>query len=280
MEHLLFQHYENPYIPLEASIDLINHVQQWFDPVTPNRQFVKTLYDSNSIVTLEMSPSLTVSKLMPHNVPGTIPPSTLSELIALKKLAKSECAHLAVHCITAEITIDSTRINRPYSPFTLKDIITCNLPRVTCIRLRQEIGSAIVEMHSVALVHSDIKTSYILVQSDGSFVLSDFDSTVHVDEDCKEALCNDVHIGTPCYRAPELFMALFDSENALPYNAYKIDMWSLGMVVLECIKSSKPFIKANDSPEHMFAQCETIAREQNGELVSGLLCLDPSQRYL
>ncbi|EAY03732.1 CAMK family protein kinase [Trichomonas vaginalis G3] len=91
-----------------------------------------------------------------------------------------------------------------------------------------QIISALYYLHSQNISHRDIKPSNILVDKNGTIKLADFglsDNTFGYSKSCS---------GTKFYMAPEIF-------DKRPYNAYKADVWSLGITLYFIIFQKFPF---------------------------------------
>lgn len=87
--------------------------------------------------------------------------------------------------------------------------------------------SAVAYIHSVDIVHRDIKPSNILMK-DGTAILGDFGAA----QRCVQGNL-DTFAGTPFYLAPEFLEEKRNYTN-------KVDMFSCGMVLLECLSTWKP----------------------------------------
>jgi len=92
-----------------------------------------------------------------------------------------------------------------------------------CIKMLKQVLIGIDILHEKKIVHLDIKPENILVMSDGTYKIADFglskmfndNGIVFLEESC----------GSPLYAAPELF------NNLKKYNAYSLDMWSIGIML-------------------------------------------------
>ncbi|KAF8058924.1 MKK3 [Scenedesmus sp. PABB004] len=99
---------------------------------------------------------------------------------------------------------------------------------VACVAAKVLQGLAF--MHARHMVHRDIKPANILLSLAGAAKLSDFGIAATVDHTL--AQCT-TYAGTVTYMSPERL------ENR-PYS-FKADIWSLGMVLVECLTGRYPF---------------------------------------
>ena len=88
--------------------------------------------------------------------------------------------------------------------------------------------------HSQGAVHRDIKASNLLMDSDGSVVISDFGVSGWVKTAGSPSHKLDTFTGTPCWMAPEVI------SSSDPYDS-KADIWSLGITALELAKGYAPY---------------------------------------
>lgn len=102
-------------------------------------------------------------------------------------------------------------------------------------------------LHGMKIVHRDIKPSNLLVNDKGEVKIADF-GVSHVVEE--EADSND---GTYAYMSPERFdLSRWGGENV---DEFAGDVWSLGVVMLECFLGHFPFIDPGQKPDLVTLVC-------------------------
>lgn len=142
----------------------------------------------------------------------------------------------------------------------------------------RQIASALEAVHSLGIVHRDVKPGNILVSNDGTAKLDDFGVAGIVDLDPDATL--DV-LGSPAYMAPEAFDSGKVKDN-------RSDIFSLGVVAYELITGVKPFHGANF--EEMKRAVKRSAPIDPGLLepslppgtqnaLAGMLAKSPSDRF-
>ena len=139
-------------------------------------------------------------------------------------------------------------------------------------------------LHSLNIVHRDVKPENILYLSEGAkqIKLIDFGyAGVWTPERPLTGLC-----GTPDYVAPEVLTWYDDDENGTPYGKGS-DLWSLGVLLYVILSGCSPFcaeeeealLKQVASAKFEFYENEwaNISDDAKG-LICRLLVVDPAQR--
>jgi len=98
----------------------------------------------------------------------------------------------------------------------------------------QSVLLAVQFLHSRNRIHRDIKVDNILLTAEGDVKLADFGTAVQL---TFQRLRRNTVAGTPYYMAPELIQKI-------PYRE-KVDIWSIGITVIELINGRPPFYDLN-----------------------------------
>ncbi len=120
----------------------------------------------------------------------------------------------------------------------------------TTVHIGRSIAAALAKAHSENIVHRDIKPANILVQPDGNVLLTDFGIAKPLkatEDDGTDLTRVDIMMGTAKYLSPE-------QVQGRPLDA-RADIYSLGLVMYECLAGHVPFKEDND-------QATAVARLQ------------------
>jgi tRNA A-37 threonylcarbamoyl transferase component Bud32 len=153
---------------------------------------------------------------------------------------------------------------KPYSEATTKEIF-------------KQLVAAVMHCHFRGIVHRDIKLENILLDKYGNTKLIDFGLCDFVmDVGNKIRLCAD-SVGSPAYISPEIL-------TGKPYNGFKADVWSCGVVLYALLFGCFPFSPAQYkllvSGEPLVVQFpESIVSKCVKDLLKSMLKLQPESRF-
>eukprot|EP00928_Gymnodinium_smaydae_P077434 TRINITY_DN6078_c0_g2_i1.p1 TRINITY_DN6078_c0_g2~~TRINITY_DN6078_c0_g2_i1.p1 ORF type:complete len:666 (+),score=107.97 TRINITY_DN6078_c0_g2_i1:83-2080(+) len=107
-------------------------------------------------------------------------------------------------------------------------------PEIEALRITEHVLQGLVHIHSVGIIHRDVKLQNVVIAADGRAVLIDFGIAVHVsDMDQLKKKC-----GTPGYIAPEILLGLGCT--------IKSDVFSCGVLMYGILTGVLPFLRASD----------------------------------
>ena len=133
----------------------------------------------------------------------------------------------------------------PYAWYTMPLIVGTDLEKwcahrgvEAVARIVARIARAVHYAHEQGFLHRDLKPSNVIVQEDGTPIITDFGLARNVVG--SSSLTNsDQAIGTPGYMSPEQASGQHDSCTAAT------DVWSIGVILYEIIVGSEPFPGTN-----------------------------------
>ncbi|CCD25056.1 non-specific serine/threonine protein kinase NDAI_0E02390 [Naumovozyma dairenensis CBS 421] len=147
------------------------------------------------------------------------------------------------------------------------------VPSSACIELFTQIVGAVYYAHSLNCVHRDLKLENILLDKNGNAKLTDFGFT----RECMTKTSLETICGTTVYMAPELI-------KRESYDGFKIDIWSLGVILYTMLNGSMPFDEDDETKtewkimNEMPVFNDTILSEDAKDLLIKLLSKDPNER--
>jgi serine/threonine protein kinase len=173
---------------------------------------------------------------------------TLQEILMLKKVDSHPN-------ITKLIDSFDTFMILEYAPRgDLHDAIQLGIAPVATrdvIDVFMQLISAVEFCHKNGVYHRDIKPENILIDEDWSIKLTDFGlATDHL-------ICTDFDVGSERYMAPELL----EHSDISSYAADKVDIWALGICLLNIVFGKSPFRSASSKDKmflHFAANRETL----------------------
>ena len=147
--------------------------------------------------------------------------------------------------------------------------------------------SAVMHMHQCRIAHRDLKLENVLVDAAGLVRITDFGLSLAVPvEQLGQPVC-ETALGSRAYAAPEMWKG--------PYDPFKCDVWSLGMMLYALWFERLPFadahtdprfgrwrglVRVGDSATQAFAQLHPIADPPDWvrERIDEMFCLDEARR--
>lgn len=164
-----------------------------------------------------------------------------------------------------------------YLPFpTLKDLLQDGpLAEDQAIHVLRQMNDALHYMTGRGVAHRDWKPENIIINPDNmALKLIDFGLGTEISgDDARDSS----YRGTPVYMAPEVLRKLPD------YLVVPAELWSIGIIFLECLTGSQPF-EGVKSRRELHARQTTILDEINAlpvraqRILNGLLALRPRER--
>jgi serine/threonine protein kinase len=102
-------------------------------------------------------------------------------------------------------------------------------------KVSDQLLEAIYEMHSLGVVHCDLKPENIMFSADGTLKIIDFGNALFSDE----MIGSDRTIGTLYYRPPEYIIGA-------PLD-YRVDYWAFGCIIMELLIGDVLFSPSRDN---------------------------------
>ncbi|XP_051000776.1 sperm motility kinase X-like [Acomys russatus] len=240
--------------------------------ITEHYNFIRTLgtgsYGDVKLASHRLTQNEVAVKLLPK---GKMDTTLMSEIEILKSVDHPNIIKL-LHLIE---TAKHTYIIMEYaSGGELLDKILAfgYLPEKESCRLFTQVGCAIHYCHRKGIAHRDIKPENILVDSKGNIKLCDFgfSAKVTTGQRLKD------RCGTLPYCAPELF-------KGEAYDAFSIDIWSLGVLLYLMSTGYLPFYGHTRARTKRKIMVGTYSKKFNlspelWEVITNLLTVNPGQR--
>ena len=118
----------------------------------------------------------------------------------------------------------------------LKERIKKGVSEAEAIDYTRQIAGALTQLHSLGILHRDLKPGNIMVRDNGSLALIDFGLAKRMRLE-QEITGNGEIFGTPYYMSPEQGHADDVDERS--------DVYSLGIIFYEMLTGKKPFVGAD-----------------------------------
>ena len=151
------------------------------------------------------------------------------------------------------------------------------LPYDESLNIFIKVAQGLMAAHDKNIIHRDIKPANIIITDKGEVKIVDFGLATLASEKLTESFSTK---GTIAYMAPELI-------RGLPGD-YRVDIWSLGVVLFEMLTGQRPFkgeypepmmyAIVNEEPDSL-AQYLNNVPESLQSIIDKLLKKDPEERY-
>jgi serine/threonine protein kinase len=151
-----------------------------------------------------------------------------------------------------------------------------------------ELVAGVGELHSLGIIHRDIKTENLMFARDGHLKLIDFDLSFYVG--CPLESTAKELVGTTILMAPEMIQNSVDIDDRQPCS-FSIDYWAIGLVAFEIIYGSSPFFCGHDYETQTvydkITKCNVVPLPQNkryksleyvDKFIAGLLTANITER--
>ncbi len=246
---------------------------------------VLNIFDENVSLAYDYNiQSLVVVKQIMHkDGKYNIPLFAIYELYTHTKLHGLNSKHLQ-RLVSVQIECDFTNIISFYLPISFPRLFYSKLMPAEYIYLKaNELIKTIKLLHSNQISHRDIKSNNICFDNCGNLVLIDFDCSCAFSNIPRKTL----PICTITCKPPELFVSQAE------YNAYALDFWSAGCVIVEMFLGQPLFVVNKKTTEanvleqiYLFLNQLNIGHKQLKrkmssnyyEFIKGLFDLDVNSR--
>jgi PAS domain S-box-containing protein len=131
-------------------------------------------------------------------------------------------------------------------------------------RVFAQLASAISYLHSLNIVHRDLKHKNILFDSNGNVKLIDFGLSNWI---CQG---NMSFCGTPAYCSPEMLLGT-------QYSGPEVDVWSMGIILYSLVTGKLPFMSVVDIIQQNYTVPPDVPAEC-ADLIRQCLVVDNSKR--
>ena len=177
-----------------------------------------------------------------------------------------------LHAYYFDTIEDRPYLVMPYCPNSAMDLIG-HIDEPTMWRLLRDVASGLSYLHSLEIVHHDIKPDNILVDENGNFVITDFGISVKfrstLRRNSSRQLQKQERSGSIPYMGPEMFAEEAEAVNAT-------DIWALGVTMFEMLNGELPFFGQGGAMQMNGAQVPELQGNWSDNLKKVVkMCLAP-----
>jgi len=173
------------------------------------------------------------------------------------------------------ISDDQAHLVMEYLPGgDLKQKLLAGVTEAAALGFARQIAGALENLHSVGILHRDLKPGNIMLRDEGSIALIDFGLAKKMQHGLDTLAGAPIH-GTPYYMSPEQGRGLAVDERS--------DLYALGIILYEMLTGKKPFT-GRDPMAVLFNHCEAslpvLPRHlsQHQAIIDRLLAKKPQDR--
>eukprot|EP01137_Pigoraptor_chileana_P018351 Opistho-2@77687 len=130
----------------------------------------------------------------------------------------------------------------------------------------RDLLSAVDYLHSVGIVHRDLKLENMLLDGHGNIKLIDFGLSNFMNKGKRLDTC----CGSPMYAGPEMY-------RGAQYEGPEVDVWSMGVILFAMLEGTHPFQQPEDVVSGRFTMPTHLSKECQ-DLISRMLVVDPARR--
>jgi CheY-like chemotaxis protein len=144
------------------------------------------------------------------------------------------------------------------------------------VNVLRQMAQALAAIHSVGVLHRDLKPGNVMMRRDGTIALIDFGLAKQLELDAEITATGEI-FGTPYYMSPE-------QGHGREVDA-RSDIYSLGVIFWEMLTGRKPFLAPTPMAviyKHSHSPIPELPGELQatfGGVVAKLLAKDPADRY-
>ena len=163
-----------------------------------------------------------------------------------------------LHAHHFDICEDRPYLVMPYCPNSALNLIG-NIDEATLWRFVRDVASGLEYLHSLGIIHHDIKPDNVLIDEEGKFLITDFGISVKFRSTLRRNSARQVETenkskgGSIPYMAPEMFGEKPEAVN-------NTDIWALGVTMYEMMTGELPFFGQGGAMQQNGAKVPEVPR--------------------